>query len=97
MRGKAHATAGPTSIRAKRKERKRQGILRAGSRSSAGRGFQGATMDDIAIELEATKGLLDHHFKTKEDILNGTPSENQMIAGIEAGTASLTGLRQPRR
>ncbi|MFZ0887704.1 MAG: TetR/AcrR family transcriptional regulator [Candidatus Binataceae bacterium] len=92
MRGKAHATAGPTSIRAKRKERKRQEILRAGLKVFAGKGFQGATMDDIAIELEATKGLLYYHFKTKEDILNAILSENQMIAGIEAGIASLTGL-----
>jgi len=85
-------SASSLSIRAKRKERKRHEILRAGLKVFSEKGFQGATMDDIALELEATKGLLYYHFKAKEEILDAILSENQMIAGIEATAASLSGL-----
>ena len=56
-------------IRARRAERKRNEILQAGLKVFARKGFHAATMDDIALELEATKGLLYYHFRTKDDLL----------------------------
>jgi AcrR family transcriptional regulator len=72
-----------TDIRARRAERKRQEILRAGLKVFAEKGFAGATMDDIALELEATKGLLYYHFKTKEDLLREVLASNELTAGFE--------------
>src|SRR5437868_1917750 len=53
-----------STVRARRAERTREQILRAGLKVFSEKGFQGATMDDIALELEATKGLIYYHFKT---------------------------------
>ena len=72
-----------TDIRARRAERKRDEIVRAGLKVFAHKGYAGATMDDIALELEATKGLLYYHFKTKEDLLHEILSRNELTAGIE--------------
>jgi len=69
----------------------REEILRAGLKVFAEKGYRGATMNDIATELEATKGLLYYHFKTKEEILNAILGENQFIAGIEAGMVAPQG------
>jgi AcrR family transcriptional regulator len=70
-------------IRARRAERKREEIVRAGLKVFAEKGFAGATMDDIALELEATKGLLYYHFKTKEDLLREILARNELTAGFE--------------
>jgi AcrR family transcriptional regulator len=71
-----------TDIRARRAERKREEIVRAGLKVFAEKGFAGATMDDIALELEATKGLLYYHFKTKEDLLREILARNELTAGF---------------
>ena len=70
-------------VRTRRAERTREEILRAGLRVFSEKGFRGATMDDIALELEATKGLLYYHFKTKDEILRAILAENQLTTGIE--------------
>src|ERR1043166_6022628 len=67
-----------TDIRARRAERKREEIVRAGLKVFAAKGFGGATMDDIALELEATKGLLYYHFKTKDDLLREILGRNEL-------------------
>jgi AcrR family transcriptional regulator len=72
-----------TDIRARRAERKRTEIVRAGLKVFAQKGFAGATMDDIALELEATKGLLYYHFNTKEDLLREILARNELTAGFE--------------
>lgn len=72
-----------TDIRARRAERKREEIVRAGLKVFAEKGFASATMDDIALELEATKGLLYYHFKTKEDLLREILARNELTAGFE--------------
>jgi AcrR family transcriptional regulator len=72
-----------TDIRARRAERKREEIVRAGLKVFAEKGFGGATMDDIALELEATKGLLYYHFKTKDDLLREILGRNELTAGFE--------------
>ncbi|MGH7821983.1 MAG: TetR/AcrR family transcriptional regulator [Candidatus Binatia bacterium] len=71
-------------MRARRAERKREEILRAGLKVFAEKGFQAATMDDIALELEATKGLLYYHFKTKEDLLQAILANNALTSGLDA-------------
>jgi AcrR family transcriptional regulator len=72
-----------TDIRARRAERKREEILRAGLKVFAQKGFDAATMDDIALELEATKGLLYYHFKTKDDLLREILARNELTGGFE--------------
>jgi AcrR family transcriptional regulator len=74
----------PGGVRATRRARKREEILRAGLKIFAEKGYHGATMDDIALELEATKGLLYYHFKTKDEILNAILAENGLVSGIES-------------
>lgn len=71
-----------TDIRARRSERKRAEIVRAGLKVFAEKGFAGATMDDIALELEATKGLLYYHFETKDDLLHEILARNELTAGF---------------
>ena len=72
-----------TPIRARRAERKRAEILRAGLKVFAEKGFAAATMDDIAVELEATKGLVYYHFETKEDLLREILEQNELTAGFD--------------
>jgi len=87
--GIARSAAGQ---RDRRRARKREEILKAGLKVFAEKGYRGATMDDIALELEATKGLLYYHFATKEQILNAILAETQLIAGIEAGLTIPPGM-----
>lgn len=42
-------------------------------------GYNGATMDDIALKAGVAKGTLYYHFKSKEDIFNFTISEGMNI------------------
>lgn len=83
MRSQRQRTTKVTDIRARRAERKRDEIVRAGLKVFAEKGFGGATMDDIALELEATKGLLYYHFKTKEDLLREILARNELTTGFE--------------
>ena len=85
----ARATAG---LRDRRRARKREEILKAGLKVFAEKGYRGATMDDIALELQATKGLLYYHFETKEQILKAILAETQLIAGLEAGLTIPEGM-----
>ncbi len=82
----------PLGIRAKRSARQREEILKAGLTVFAIKGFQGASMDDIALELEATKGLLYYHFKTKEEILNSILADNPLVSGIAASMVAPEGV-----
>jgi AcrR family transcriptional regulator len=40
-------------------------------------------MDDIALELEATKGLLYHYFRSKQELLKAILREHPLTTGIE--------------
>lgn len=80
------------SVRARRAERIREQILRAGLKVFSSKGFERATMDDIALELEATKGLLYYHFKTKEEILSAILKQSPVIATLESGLRALDHL-----
>jgi AcrR family transcriptional regulator len=46
-------------------------------------------MDDIALELEATKGLLYYYFPTKENLLSAVLEQSALIDEIEAAVRSL--------
>ena len=69
--------------RRKRAAPTRRRILDAGLRVFSKRGYEGASMDDIALELEATKGLLYHYFRSKEELLKAVLQEHPLQVGIE--------------
>jgi AcrR family transcriptional regulator len=50
-------------------------------------GFHSATMDDIARELGATKGLLYHYYRRKEEILEAILHDEELLAQLEAPLA----------
>lgn len=84
-----HTSAGTRELKA---ERKRQEILRAGLKVFAAKGFSAATMDDIAVELGATKGLLYYHFTTKHELLHEILESNDLTAGLDGVLDGLDGL-----
>jgi len=79
-------------VRARRAERTREQILRAGLKVFSEKGVQGATMEDIALELEATKGLLYYHFKTKEEILSAILKQSPVVAALQDRVSSANTL-----
>jgi AcrR family transcriptional regulator len=70
--------------REEQNEMKRIAFLRAGSMMFNERGYMGTSLDEIASQLDVTKGAFYYHIKNKEDLLyqcfNRTLElENQMI------------------
>ncbi|MGL4285820.1 MAG: TetR family transcriptional regulator [Phreatobacter sp.] len=51
-----------------REEQRRQ-ILAAAGRVFARKGYEGATMDDIATEMGGSKGILYYQFQSKQDLI----------------------------
>jgi len=82
-------------IRARRAERKRNEILQAGLKVFARKGFHAATMDDIALELEATKGFLYYHFRTKEELLQAALSDEALLDRVDAAFQEAARLSLP--
>src|SRR5207249_6733225 len=72
-----------TDFRRKRAARTRRRILDAGLRVFSKWGYERASMDDIALELEATKGLLYHYFRSNEELLKAVLQEHPLRVGIE--------------
>ena len=60
----------------------RDAVMRAAATVFHRRGYHGATMADIAAEVDLTAGSLYHHFPSKEDLL---------IAVLDAGLSQITG------
>ncbi|SDI24846.1 transcriptional regulator, TetR family [Alteribacillus persepolensis] len=56
-------------LREKKAAKKKEEILRSASKIISRRGYDGATMEDIAAELLMTKGALYYYFKNKEELL----------------------------
>ena len=77
--------------RQQRSELTRLRILEAGLHLFSRRGYEGASMDDIALELEATKGLLYHYFRSKEEILAAILKEHPLRIAIESIEAGIEG------
>jgi AcrR family transcriptional regulator len=71
------------NIRSRRAERKRHEILQAGLKVFARKGFHAATMDDIALELDATKGFLYYHFRTKDELLREILANDALLEQVE--------------
>lgn len=49
-------------------------------------------MDDIALELDATKGLLYYHFKTKEELLTAILRQSPIVSALEDSLQATTDL-----
>jgi len=67
----------------RRADRTRRRILDASLQLFSNYGYERASMDDIALELEATKGLLYHYFRSKKDILTAILQEHPLRVAIE--------------
>ncbi len=80
-------------IRDRRAQRTRSEIVRAGLKVFAAKGFSAATMDDIALELDATKGLLYYHFKTKEELLSAILRDSPIVTALEGGLQATLDMR----
>jgi len=77
---------------AKRGTSKRREIIRAALKVFAEMGYDRATMDDIAQELEATKGLVYGYFKSKEELLAGILSDEELVAQVHAAMTPPAGV-----
>lgn len=84
----------PVSVAARRereREARRHHILDAAQRVFYARGFDLATMDDVALEAQLGKGTLYLYFRTKEDLLVGVATRHQqeIIRRFEDHTAGM--------
>jgi AcrR family transcriptional regulator len=88
-------TTGAAQRRAKKAEETRAKLLDAAADVIAAKGYEGASMEDIAAAAGFTKGALYSHFSSKEDLLfalatehlataQGLPEEGQLPAAIGA-------------
>lgn len=82
---------GTVPLRQRRANRTRRRILDAGLLLFSRRGYERASMDDIALELEATKGLLYHYFRSKHEILTAILQEHPLRAAIDSIEAGVEG------
>lgn len=57
------------------REEQRQEILLAAAKTFARKGYESATMDDIAKEMGVSKGILYYQFKSKQDLIVATRIE----------------------
>ena len=48
----------------------KKAILEAAIKTFSTKGFEGATMDEVALEGKVAKGTLYYHFKSKEELFN---------------------------
>jgi AcrR family transcriptional regulator len=83
--------------REEQNELKRIAFLRAGSMMFNQRGYMGTSLDEIASQLDVTKGAFYYHIKNKEDLLyqcfkRTLELENQMIE--LAGSAAKSGAEK---
>ena len=69
-------------------DKRRDAILRAAAALYARRGFQGASVADLARACGTSKSLIYHYFPAKDDILYGvmTSHLDALVAAAEAAT-----------
>ena len=77
--------------RAEEKLRRRHDILAAAKRIYSGKGFLGATIEDIAAEARLSVGAIYRYYKSKEDLYVSLLSET-----MAAFTKELTRIRRSR-
>ena len=93
MKRVAKAKAGTTStVRTRRAQWTRDEILRASLKVFSEKGFGASRMEDIALELQATRGLLYYHFKTKEEILDAVMAKFDVMPGLDEFVASSSAM-----
>ena len=73
-------------------DKRRDAILAAAARLYARRGFQGASVADLAKACKTSKSLIYHYFPSKEDILYDVMATHldDLVAAAEAATRSGT-------
>jgi len=71
-------------------DKRRDAILTAAARLYARRGFQGASVADLAKACKSSKSLIYHYFPSKEDILYAVMATHldALVAAAEAATRS---------
>ncbi|MDQ3788307.1 MAG: TetR/AcrR family transcriptional regulator [Actinomycetota bacterium] len=74
----------PSSGRSIRSGQRGREVLDAAAAVFAHRGYEATSLDDIADALGATKGLIYHHYRSKEDLLLGV-----LVTGAETLTAAV--------
>jgi AcrR family transcriptional regulator len=90
------------ATQSERREKTRTAIVKAAKRIFGERGFDAATMDDIAAGAWVAKGAVYHHFKTKEELFEAVfdqvsrdlvievdriaRAEKDVLAAMAAGT-----------
>jgi AcrR family transcriptional regulator len=79
-------------------DRRRDAIVGAAARLYARRGFQGASIADLAKACKTSKSLIYHYFPSKEDILYEVMASHldALVAAAEAATQSGTPEAQLR-
>jgi TetR/AcrR family transcriptional repressor of bet genes len=71
-------TAGTTKRRRSTRETpeiRRKSLIQATMRSIAKYGYSGTTIEKICEEAQISRGLINHHFKTKEELINQSYKE----------------------
>src|ERR1700752_35730 len=71
--------------RSPRRARTRAKLLQAAARVYARRGFDGATIDEVAEEAGFTKGAVYDHFGSKENLLIALLDEHLALAVADQG------------
>jgi AcrR family transcriptional regulator len=71
-------------------DKRRKAILAAAARLYARRGFQGASVADLAKACRTSKSLIYHYFPSKDDILHETMAAHldALVAAAEGATRS---------
>jgi len=79
-------------------DKRRDTILRAAARLYAKRGFQGASVADLAKACGTSKSLIYHYFPAKDDVLHDvmTSHLDALVAAVEATTRSGSAEHQLR-
>jgi len=87
---RANGQRGTASRREREKAQRRDDILRAARDVFFTRGFHAATVDDVAVEAEVSKGTVYLYFDTKETILAHLLLEglDMLVAELEAAYAA---------
>jgi AcrR family transcriptional regulator len=74
-------------------EERRRDVLRAAVRCVAASGYETVRLRDIAKEAEVSTGLLQHHFETREELLE--QAFNQATIDLLDSWSALSGSQDP--
>jgi AcrR family transcriptional regulator len=87
-----HTTPGSATVRRRERERvaRRDDILRAAREVFGSRGFQEATLDEVASRAELAKGTLYNYFRNKEEIFRQIVADllDDVLAMAEAAAGA---------